>query len=177
MAKKITLNSLGIKKLDIEPIELEIEEGKVIEVTPFLTTRDKVAIINDTMAISNIGGIYHPVILEAVFHALLIEKVTNIGYSKYQEENIIDTYDLLLAEGVINAVCSELGDVYNDAVEDLLEVIDRTNNNKKTFGEEVIAIVEKLKETIAELQTVNPENLSFLKDVVDTMNSNKPQKQ
>ena len=78
---KLTLAGLGLKKLNVDTIEVDFN-GAIIEVNTYIPTTLKFAIINDTIGLSMIGGIFNPIAIEAVFHALLVQQVTNINYSK-----------------------------------------------------------------------------------------------
>lgn len=169
MAKnKVTLTGMGLKKLEVGVREVDFNDS-IIEVIEYIPTPTKFAIINDTLTISYVNGIFHPVAMEAAFHALLIEATTNINFSKKEQENLITTYDLLNKAGVIDVVCDELGDEYDRLVEDLMKVLDKNEGKVKSFAEQLAELVASFSGVIKELNDLDENDVALIKDVMDKM--------
>lgn len=165
---KITLSGLGLKKLNVDTIEVDFN-GAIIEVNTYIPTTLKFAIINDTIGLSMIGGIFNPIAIEAVFHALLVQQVTNINYSKGQNEHLIETYDIINESGLVKVVCDALGDAYDEIVEDLMLVLEKVENKQKTFAEQLSDLVNSFSEAINELSNLDEDNVKLIQDITSKM--------
>lgn len=165
---KLTLAGLGLKKLNVDTIEVDFN-GAIIEVNTYIPTNLKFAIINDTLGLSLINGIFNPMAVEAVFHAILIQAVTNINYSKGQNEHLIETYDLINESGLVKVVCDALGDAYDELVEDLMLVLDKVENKQKTFAEQLSELVDSFSGVMNEVNSLDEENVKLIKDIVSNL--------
>lgn len=165
---KVTLTGLGLKKLNVDTIEVDFN-GAPIEVITYIPTTLKFAIINDTVGLSMVGGIFNPIAIEAVFHALLVQHVTNINYSKGQNEHLIETYDLINESGLVKVVCDALGDAYDEIVEDLMLVLDKIENKQKTFAEQLVDLVNSFSGVINDLNDLDEDNVKLIQDVVSKL--------
>jgi hypothetical protein len=167
---KITLGSLGIKKLNSSVIEIDYE-GAPVEVMTYIPVPVKFAIINDAISLSYINGIFNPLAIEAVFHALLVDQLTNIAYTKVQQEHLIDTYDLLNESGLLQKICDALGDTYDEIVEDLMLILDKVENKQKTVAEQLTDLIKSISEGIGSLGSLDAENLELIKNVISKLES------
>lgn len=165
---KTTLTSLGLKKLSIKTVEINFN-GAPIEVKTYMSTPMKFTIINDTITLSMINGIFNPVAIDAVFHAMLVQHMTNISYSKGQQEHLIETYDLINESGLLQLVCDALGDVYDDLVEDLMTVLDKVENKQRTLIEQLSDGVKTITEALSELNNLDEDSVALVKDVVSKL--------
>lgn len=169
---KITLTGLGIKKLETGVKEVEYN-GSIIEVMDYIPTPLKFALINDTLSLSYLNGIFNPLAIEAVFHALLIKETTNLSFSKSQSEHLVATYDLLNTTGLVDLVCDALGNEYDMIVEDLMKILDKIENKQKGFGEQLAEVLDSLRKALTELSTLDVENAELLKDVLEKIETPK----
>lgn len=169
MAKnKITLTGMGIKKLETGMKEIEYNDT-IIEVIEYIPVYTKFAIINDTLKLSYLGGIFNPVAMEAVFHALLVEATTNISFSKKEQENLVNTYDLLNQSGIISVVCDALEGQYDMIVEDLMKVLEKNEGITKTLAEQITELVGSFSGALSELNNLKDEDVALIKDVMEKM--------
>lgn len=166
--QKTTLIGLGLKKLHVDTVEVEFN-GAIFEVDTYIPVPKKFAIINDAIGLSYINGIFNPLAIEASFHALLVQQVTNIGFSKGQQQNLIDTYDLLNSSGLLEKVCDALGDTYDEIVEDLVNILGKLENTQKTFAEQLTDLIKSVKDILMEMENLTEDDFSLIKDVVAKM--------
>ncbi len=167
-AKKTTLNALGVKALDLGTVELQYNDT-VIYVDTYIPTQDKFAIINDTLALSFVNGIFNPVAVEAVFHALLFQSVTSIKYSKGQQESLITTYDLINASGLLKIVCDTLGEAYDEIVEDLMAILEKNEQKQKTVIEQVVDAVTAFSGVLQDVNNLDENSLDMIAKVMTNM--------
>lgn len=169
MAKnKVTLTGMGLKKLEVGVKEVDFNDS-VIEVIEYIPAPTKFAIINDTLNIAYVNGIFHPVAMEAAFHALLIEATTNINFSKKEQENLVMTYDLLNKAGIVDLVCDALEDEYDMIVEDLMKVLEKNEGRIKSFAEQLADLINAFSGAVNELSNISDDDVALLKEVMSKM--------
>lgn len=97
-------------------------QGQTIEVKQFLPTFDKINLVASAVKSSIVDGVVNEMIVETTLHYLIVERYTNIEFSDEELANMVDTYDLLESNGVINHVLSALPEGDYDELFDAAKV-------------------------------------------------------
>lgn len=99
---KVTFASLKLKVNDnVEKINLYEKE---IEVKQYLPIEDKYDLIMISLQQAKENGFYNELKLEVFFHLNLIFMYTNLSFTDKQREDLLNLYDILESNGIINAV-------------------------------------------------------------------------
>lgn len=102
----VLFSNLELKN-DSKTVPVEIN-GQTIEVKQFLPTFDKINLVASAVKSSIADGVVNEMIVEVTLHYLIIEHYTNVEFSEKDIANMVNTYDLLEANGVIDAVLEAL---------------------------------------------------------------------
>lgn len=103
---KLAFNSLELKT-NSETVPVEIN-GQTIEVKQFLPTFDKINLVASAVKSSIVDGVVNEMIVEVSLHYLIVEHYTNLEFTDEEIANMVNTYDLLEENGVIDAVLENL---------------------------------------------------------------------
>lgn len=102
----VLLSALELKT-NSETVPVEIN-GQTIEVKQFLPTFDKINLVASAVKSSIVDGVVNEMIVETTLHYLIVEHYTNLEFTEEELANMVDTYDLLESNDVIDAVLSAL---------------------------------------------------------------------
>lgn len=116
----VTFSKLGLTK-NTEVVEVIINE-QTIEVKQFLPTFDKVNLVASAVKSAIVDGVVNEMILEVGLHYLIIQHYTNIKFSDKQIENMIDTFDLLESNDVIDRILEAIPEEDYDHLFDAAKV-------------------------------------------------------
>jgi len=104
---KLGLGKLGLK-LPKDIVEAKYNDAVSIEVRQFIPTFDKIHLVASAVKSSIVDGHVNEMVLEVALHYLIVVNYTNISFTEKQISNMIDTYDLLDSNGVIDLVIANL---------------------------------------------------------------------
>jgi hypothetical protein len=161
---KITYASLKLKQND-EIKKFQLADGREIEINQFLSTNDKIDLIDITLQKSREGNLYNPLLVNAYFHLHLIYLYTNITFTDKQKEDELKLYDCLDNAGIIDKVVENLPD---KEYTNLLNKIDEKIQMELTYNTTAAALVSKL---ITDL----PEQAAAAAKIVDNFDPKKYQ--
>lgn len=114
--------------------------GKDIAVKQYLPAEDKNAILEIAMQQSDQGTILNTFALDAIFHTYLVLKYTDIVVDPEDIENILNLYDLLESNGIIEAVVAAIPESEYKSLRDYLsEMV----NDYLTYRNSARALVEQ----------------------------------
>lgn len=119
---KINYNALQLK-INTE-VKTVVFNGCTIEVLQYLPIEEKYNLI--TIAAQNAlqEGIYHPLILDELFHLYLIFMYSNINFTTKQRENLPKLYDTLKSSGVMDLIIQQIPESeYNELFNQLEEYV------------------------------------------------------
>ena len=168
---KVSFTKLGLKKKDeVNTITIN---GEVIEVKQYLPVSEKLNIIENVLSFSaDDNNFANPVKVEVFLNLEMIYAYTNISFTEKQKEDPSKLYDLLEQNGIIAAVAQAIPlTEYNL----LLGWTQETIEAFYTYRNSVMGILEQvsadysnlnLDATAIQQKLADPENLTFLKDVV-----------
>ena len=114
--------------------------GKDIAVKQYLPAEDKNAILEIAMQQADQGTILNTFALDAIFHTYVVLKYTDINVDLGQFENILELYDLLESNSVIDAVVAAIpAEEYTSLKEYLEEMV----RDYLTYRNSARALVEQ----------------------------------
>ena len=169
---------VAFSKLDISknyPIENFNFNNEVIEIKKYLPVSNKLELITEVLlGASENARFYNDVKVDVFFTIEVVKQYTNINFSKKQLEKVDELYDMLISSGlyqqIIDIIGNDVQDLYNK-LESVIKSIYAYENS--IYGllqgivqeyENVNLDADAIKEKIA-----NPENLEFLKNVMDKL--------
>ena len=161
---KINLNkSLKIIKIN----------GKDVNVLQYLPAEEKNSILENVIQQADQGTILNTFLLDCIFDMYLIFSYTDIKFTDEQKNNILDTYDLLESNGLVDIIIAAipeneyniLRDNLQDMVDDYLGYRNSARALLKQFEFFAPDAAEKLKEATKDL------DVEKLKDVLQLAGS------
>lgn len=167
-------------KLKINEITKEIQIKDVkIEVKQYLPVEDKYSFLNVVLQNSLEDNIYHPVKVDMYFHLYLVYLYTNINFTEKQKENEHQLFDILLTNGIIEAVITAIPEAeYNMLVNLLNQMIEKNEKYKTTFSGVLSAIINELPkqmESMAEIiEDFDPSKFQAVIDFAEAANGGRP---
>ena len=124
----------------IEPKVIELL-GEKVEVKQYLPMQDKMNILEMVIQTADAGTILNTLVLDAVFDTYLVYKYTDIVFTEEEKENILDTYDKMEKEGIIEAIIKEIPEQeYKILYNNLTQMI----TDYKTYRSSAKAIIDSL---------------------------------
>ena len=171
---KVTFTKLGLKKNeDIKTIQIC---GQDIEVKQYLPIQEKLELIGRIIDNSaNDNNFENPVHLEVYTNFEVIAAYTNITFTEKQREDIGKTYDLLFGNKVINDILAWIPkgeyDIIANGVKDTIKAMYSYRNSAMGILEAITQDYSDLNLEASEIQQklADPQNMSFLKDVLTKM--------
>lgn len=135
---KITYSSLKLK-LNNEVKEIDFN-GNKIEVKQYLSTEDKIDLVDVTLQKSKEGNLYNPLKVNMYFHLNLIYLYTNLSFTDKQREDEEKIYDILDSNGLIDEIIKAIPErQYLDLLNKTSEKIE----NELKYNTTVAAIISK----------------------------------
>ena len=125
MANKVSFTNLKLK-INIPVKEIEINSTSV-EVSQYLPIEDKYDMINIALQNSEENGYYNPIKLEMYLDLYMVYMYTNLNFTDKQKEDETKLYDILVSNGIIEAVKNAMPDG------ELYEIQCYTNELKDTI--------------------------------------------
>lgn len=180
---KVTLTKLGLQKnTDVKILDWN---GQSIEVKQYLPIKDKLELVSNILNQSIDDNNYYNVARVHIFKVLeMVYAYTNISFTDKQKEDAFKLYDLIVSSGLWYALCHYN---YGPGVEDKCGLIpeeeydeidwwtDNMIDNIYKYNNSVYGVLNNVSQEYNNLnldaqqieQTLaNPENMSFLKDVL-----------
>ena len=139
----VTYASLKLKnKNEVETIDFE---GHKIEILQYLPIEDKYSLVNVTLQKAKEGSIYNPVKIDWFFHLNLVYMYSNITFTDKQREDEAKLYDVLVSNGLMNAIINKIPDEeYQTLFNYISSLISDTLNYKNSLSGTVSELVESL---------------------------------
>lgn len=135
----VPFTNLKLKnKIDIKTIEIS---GLSVGVLQYLPSQDKFDLISTAIEKSFIEGYCNDFLCDVYFHLNLVYLYTNISFTPKQREDELKLYDILVTNGVIDAVVSAIPQF---EYENLLEAVQTVSAAKEEYSVSMAAIVSKL---------------------------------
>ena len=152
---KITYSSLKLKIKD-NIKEIDFNDNK-IEVKQYLSISDCIDLVDITLQQSKEGVLYNPLKVDMYYHLYLIYLMTNITFTDKQKEDEEKLYDVLLSNGLIDAVIAAIPEsIYAG----LLNKIEEKIQIELKYNTTAAAIIQNI---INDL----PRNAQAMADIVD----------
>lgn len=158
---KVSFASLKLKVKDEVKI-LNIGD-KEIEVKQYLSAEDKYDLVMISLQQAKENGIYNSLKLDIFFHLNLIFMYTNLSFTDKQREDLLNLYDILESNEIINNVVAlipekEIKELYSK-VNEILQDLMRYENSAAGIVDNLI--------------TSLPVNAQAAADIVDNFNPEK----
>lgn len=173
---KVSFNKLGLKiNSQVETVDFN---GETIEVKQYLPIQQKLKMIGDILnaAHETENNYSNPVKVEVLIALEIIFNYTNINFTDKQKEDSPKLYDLLYSSGLVNQIIqkipsSEVAFVASGVRETSKAIYDYKNS---VFGI-LNAVSQEYKDLDLDIENLTqkisePENLSFVKDVLTKLN-------
>ena len=168
---KISFNKLGLKK-DTNINTINIGECE-IEVKKYLPIEDKMSLIELVVQDTMEYGFINPLQLEKLFNLYFVYKYTNISFSEGNKKDEGALYDLLEANGVIDAVVQASPDDYAYLFEKCEEYIDKYEQYQNSFYGMANRILNSVPETMTEaMNSLQSLDLSKISETMQIVSAN-----
>lgn len=146
---KISYSKLALDK-NTESKVIKINEQEV-EVLSYVPTLEKKELIEASVMKSMEGSFVNPVLLDAYFHMFLVLSYTNIYLTPAQSEKMLEVYDSLERNEVVNLVINSIPEVEYNALKDSLNVyVEKVEKYKSSL----VGIVQTLTDNLVEAESV-----------------------
>lgn len=158
---KVSFASLKLKvKDDVKILNIGDKE---IEVKQYLSAENKYDLVMISLQQSKENGIYNSLKLDIFFHLNLIFMYTNLSFTDKQREDLLNLYDILESNEIINNVVAlipekEIKELYSKVNEILQDLMKYENS--------AAGIVDNLITSL-------PANAQAAADIVDNFNPEK----
>lgn len=106
MAKTVSFSKLKLEKnISVNTITInEIE----IEIKQYLPVALKSMFIESAVRGSLVQGIVDEILMDAYLHILIFENYTNITLTEKQKESLLDTFDLIQSNGILEQIIAAM---------------------------------------------------------------------
>lgn len=146
---KVILNKLNLQEKS-EPLVIEVN-GQEIEVQTYLPLREKMDLIEIVIqeSLDEESAYCNPVLVDILFHTYLVLSYTNISLNKTQKTNLIDTYDLLERNGIIDLIVSTIPErEYLDLSDSLYKCIEKVEKESNSVVSILRTAIDKTTEML-----------------------------
>jgi hypothetical protein len=124
--------------------EIEINGQKVL-VKKYLGVDKKAAIVNLSIQGATIDGCIHELLMDAYFHAMLVENYTDIEFDPDESGDILLTFDELESTGVLGQIIDSIEvEEYNSLYDALQTMKDSINQYNRSYAS-AFKILDELK--------------------------------
>ena len=149
--------------------------GDKITVYEHLNSRDALDLLQIAAeAAKESEGVYNPVLLDSYFKTYFVMLITDIKFTEKEKEDILDLYDKLYKDGIINAVLDAAARQYNTILQARDVYITARVKKELSFSGVVDNFIntmpEKAKEVEDILNGINPEAVDRAQTLLDNMN-------
>lgn len=143
----------------------------VIEVKHYIPVSEKLMILDTIIQEAFDYNFINKAKADALLHIYMMMCYTNISFTKREKDSLLETYDLMEKNGVIDAVVSAIPETeYNAFIAYCKEVMndyDRYKNSIMGIAEQVIdQLPGRLKDVNELMGSFDPNSLQVLQDVV-----------
>lgn len=171
---KLAFSKLAIK-LDNSVLELEFN-GQKIEVKKYLPVQEKLEMISDIINFSaDENRFYNPKKIEVFTVIEMLDRYTNLSFSKKDKEDPAKLYDLVISSGLFDKFLTILG------IEEFYEVCrdrDETVKAIYSYNSSLMGILDAISQDYSNLnleaseiqkKLADPENMALLKNVLSKL--------
>ena len=106
MAKTVSFSKLKLEK-NIAVNTITINEME-IEVKQYIPVALKSMFIESAVRGSLVQGIVDEILMDAYLHVLIFENYTNITLTEKQKESLLDTFDLIQSNGILEQIIAAM---------------------------------------------------------------------
>lgn len=172
---KVTFSKLKLNK-ETEIVKVMVGEVE-IEVKQYIGISEKMLTLDTVLHEAEELNFVNRAKADALLHVYMLMCYTNINFTKKERDNVLDTYDLLEKNGVIDIIVSAIP---KDEYDSFIVYCEEIMNDYDKYKNSIVGIVEKVLEQLPErLESVNqlmkgfkPEDLTVLKDAVMNFGGN-----
>ena len=171
---KVAFSKLNISK--DYPIHTLNFNNEVIEIKKYLPVSNKLELITEVLlGASENARFYNDVKVDVFFTIEVVKQYTNISFSKKQLEKVDELYDMLISSGLYHQIVDTIGECeINDLYEKLKSVIKSIYAYENSIYGLLQGIMQDYENLNLDAETIrekiaNPENLEFLKGVMDKL--------
>lgn len=138
-------------------------EGQTIEVTQYLSAKDKYDLINITLQNSLVNGAYDLFLLDIYFTLNLIYMYTNIEFPPLSKDDSLNLYDELLTNGFVDKFLTSMN---TNEYDELFEYVSKISKAKQ---ESLNSLTNLFRNVIKDL----PAQAKAAKDIVESFDPKK----
>ena len=170
---KISFTKLGLKKQ--QKSSTVIINNIPVEVKHYLSVEEKLELIGTVLSAAHDLNFENPIKTDIFTSLLIIEKYTNISFTEKQKENPAKLYDLLVENGIIEKIISEIPSV---EYQTLINGIKQSSKAIYEYQNSFVGLMETVKEDYEDLdlnaskiqdKLSNSDNITLLKEILDKL--------
>ncbi|MGE5637210.1 MAG: hypothetical protein ACM3WQ_00755 [Chloroflexota bacterium] len=146
--------------------------GVEIEVKHYIPMTEKLLVLDTIIQNAFDYNFINKAKADALLHMYMVMCYTNLNFTKKERDNMLDTYDLMEKNGVIDAVVSAIPEnEYNAFVaycEEVMGDYDKYKNSIIGVAEQILGeLPDKLKNINQLMTNFNPKDLEVLQKLVN----------
>lgn len=172
---KISFTKLGLKKK--QEIKTLTWNEQIIEIKQYLPMQEKLNLMSKVINLSHDkdSNYSNPVKVDIYTKLNIIENYTNITFTDKQKEDVCKLYDLFkesgLMELILNAIPEKEVKEINDSINKAIDAIYNYLNSVMGILDTVLKDYGEMNLDATNIQQAlsDPENLTFLKSVIDKL--------
>ena len=146
---------------DIKTIEVN---GNKISIKQYLPAAEKNLILASAIENAN-GDVLNTFALDAYFHLFIVLKYTDIEFD--DDMNLLDAYDILESNGIINQVISAMNSAeYKDLRDHLIELQNIYSNYNNSISSIVAKLGNGIKDLSSYLEKLKPEDIETFANTI-----------
>jgi hypothetical protein len=166
---KISFSKLKLNK-ETEVTNVTIGDA-IVEVKHYVPMSEKLLILDTIIQEAFDYNFINKAKADALLHIYMIMCYTNITFTKKEKDSLLDTYDLMEKNGVIDALVSAIPEAeYNAFIaycKDVMSDYDKYKNSIMGIAEQILSeLPGKLQDINSLMNGFNPQDLKVLQDVV-----------
>ena len=164
---KISLSKLNLEKNSNTNI-VTINDNE-IEVLSYLPIEEKISMINMVIQESIEGQRVNPMLVDCLFHTYLVMAYTNITLTGTQKSRLLETYDLMEKNGLIEEIIKNIpANEYGDLVDSLTASVESMETQLSSVANVVRLTLEQASEAFTKLSS-NLEGINLDSDKLQSV--------
>lgn len=113
-------------------------QDKEIKVKQYLPIEKKITLVKIALQQSMENGVYNEGLITAYFHTYVIMFYTDLEFTDEEKQNVLDLYDLLWSENIIDSVINLIP---QEEIQELGEMLNMQQRNNVTYKQSAAYLI------------------------------------
>lgn len=161
------------KPIPVTPLDVN---GNTINIQQSISTEDKKELADLVLQESFEDGIYHPILVDAYFYTFVVMFYTDIDFSDEEKANVLDTYDKLRQDGLLDKIIAEIPeDEWKELYEYVTQIEEVNLKYKQTAAYLITSLVNSMPNAMQQasdiLNSFDPEKFQEVVNFANAANA------